>query len=158
MCELAAGIGMPTPDFAVDRWRTDLAGHPRLTTIERDLALAPAVAAALGDLAWGGAALRTRADSDTLGPRGIAGLRARLDGQPVAVNRSRRGARFAAAAAFTQYQHNAVPGAQAAATLDLIEAVADGTTRGQPDLTAVLERCTTCLADHLANLTEEPSP
>jgi hypothetical protein len=152
MCELAASVGMPAPDFAADRWRAELIGHPQLAKIDADLSRTAAVAAALGDLAWGGTALRARVDGETLGPRGIAGLRARLGGQPIMVSRSRRGARLAAAAAFEHYQQSAPPDTHSTATLELIEAVADGTTRGQPDLSAAIERCSTSFADHLGEL------
>jgi hypothetical protein len=156
MSELAASLEMPAPDFAADRWHAALVDHPRRAAIDRDLALGPAVAAALGDLAWGGAALRTRADGDVLGPRGIAALRACLDGRPVTLRPSRRGARFAAAAAFAHYQDSAGP--QLSAALDLIDRVADGTTRAQPDLAAAIEHCATCLAEQLASLSEVPPP
>jgi hypothetical protein len=149
MSELAAGLDMPALDFASDRWRAELAEHPARGKIEDDLSHAAAVAAALGDLAWGGTPLRARVDGEMLGPRGVAGLRAHLAGQPVAVNRSRRGARLAAAAAFEHYQQSAPPDPHAAAMLALIEDVADGATRGQPDLAAVIERCTACLDGHL---------
>jgi hypothetical protein len=158
MCELAAGLGMAVPDFAANRWRTELAGHPARTKIDDDLSHAAAVAAALGDLTWGGTPLRARADGETLGPRGVAGLRARLAGQPVAVSRSRRGARLAAAAAFAHYQQNAALDAHAPATLALIEAVADGTTRGQPDLAAMIERCAACFDEHLTQMASDATP